>query len=212
MRTKLFIVAAGFLFAIAIGAMADDTEKTREQAASEDLTPVTPENILNKIHTSNMTEIDLAQLALSKSNNDKVDEYANMLIKHHKAADEKVQNLAKEKGFVLVHPVSVDSAAKDAVTTPNSPAPQLKDSEKQEITKLRTLSGEQFDREYMLTMVKGHNKLLTTLDTAEGQLKDDQVKDLVDDLQPTVRDHADRANKLAKELGGTPEDIVQTNR
>ena len=211
MRIKLFIVAAGFLFAIAMGAVADDeTQKTREQAANEDLTPVSAENILNRIHASNMKEIDLAQLAVSKSNNDKVDEYANMLIKHHKATDEKVQKLAKEKGFVLVHPVSPEAAAKEP-TTPTT-VPKLSEKEKADLTKLRALSGEQFDREYMLAMVKDHNKLISTLDVAEEQIKDDQVRDLVDELLPTVRDHADRASKLARDLGGTPEAVVQTNR
>src|SRR5262249_41959067 len=71
----------------------------------------------------------------------------------------------------------------------------------EELQRLAKLSGPEFDREYLKTMVSMHGETLQKLQSAEQKVTDKDGKSLIKDLASTVQDHKEKAQKLEKSLG-----------
>jgi len=75
------------------------------------------------------------------------------------------------------------------------------------LASLRSLSGQEFDREFLTMMTEDHTEMIAKLGEALPKLGDSETAKLVKQLQPVLQSHLDKAKKLLEGLGGsmTPE-------
>ena len=197
MSKQALALVMGLTVGFAIGAYADDTKKA-DAVSKAAQGPMTTEKLLNKLHTCNATETELAKLAIEKSENETVQEYADMLTRDHRQADQKVRNLASARNITLKAPET------ELARGPGAESGAAKSEYRKEYERLQSLSGKEFNREYTMWMTKAHQKMLETLENARVEIDDPQVKTLIAELEPTLRNHEQRAATLARQFGAEP--------
>jgi len=125
----------------------------------------------------NSAEIAQAKIAQIKSKDAAVKTFAAMMITHHEEAKQKQAKLklkTEESGIST-------ALQADAGATLNA----LKDSDKD------------FDKTYIASQIKGHQKVLDTInDKLLPDVKDEQLKAYLKAIKPTVEQHLARAKQL----------------
>ncbi len=147
---------------------------------------------------ANMAEVELGKMAMERAANAEVKQFGDMMVRDHTKAGDELKQVA---------------------TRHSIPAPAALDQKHQELkTKLSTLRGAEFDREYMSAMVDGHEDVVDRLQTraSEDRFGDDKgaVKPESSDnpveaalnqwaaaALPTVRHHLDEAKRINDGLG-----------
>jgi putative membrane protein len=151
--------------------------------------PVDEHRFVPQAAMANMAEIQLGHLAVNKAQDPRVKKFAQMIVDEHVKAQ---QALA-------------DAASGVGIKWPK----QLDDSHKQIHQRLSRLSNEQFDREYMKTMIDGHRdveKMLAARTPSSRAQKSDeaalaaQVDQWAAKTLPAVRAHLSEAEQLYGEL------------
>jgi len=105
----------------------------------------TPQIILQKLHMTNLEEIEMGKLA-EQNGTDRVKAYAKTLQTDHAAADRQVKDLAQKKNITLSD-------------TPKNPEMQKKMDEAR--NRLSNMKGAEFDRTFANRMSMGHKKLIS---------------------------------------------------
>ncbi|MFC0253721.1 DUF4142 domain-containing protein [Massilia consociata] len=140
--------------------------------------------VINDMAMSNMAEIEISKLALSKSQNPDVKTYAQQMIDDHSKAQAEVQALAQSKGVTL--PTELDAKHK-AMSA-----------------KLEKLSGDAFDKAYMKQAgVADHKATHSKLVAGSKKAKDPDVKALATKMTPTVEQHLKAAQQMSGNTGKT---------
>ncbi len=127
-----------------------------------------------------MAEVALGKLALSKTTNLSIKDFATMMVTDHGKANEKLAGIAKAKNITLPADVDADHQKK--------------------LDDLSKLNGKDFDKAYVDAMVDGHKK---TLDLMNGEAKDGKDADLkafAAETAPVVQAHLDAINKIHDSL------------
>jgi putative membrane protein len=141
---------------------------------------------LEKALEMNVAEVEVGKLAQTKAENPKVKDFADMMVKDHTAAIDKLRTVP-----------GAPSAAK-----PNAKQQQTAD-------RLSKLSGPEFDREYMKAMVTDHQEAVkffeqlsknTSATTGGSQ----QLAMVAQELLPTIKKHLQMAQEIQKELQSGP--------
>jgi putative membrane protein len=129
-----------------------------------------------------IAEVDLGHLADKNSTSPKVKEFAEMMVKDHSAANQKLQALAAGKGVSLPMSASAGDMATKA--------------------KLEALSGDSFDKSYIKSQVKAHVDTVKLLrkEIASGQ--DTDAKAFARSILPTVQAHLKAARAIEAEQTG----------
>jgi len=94
---------------------------------------------IRQMFESDAVEVQLGQLAQEKSQSDDVKQFAEKMVENRKRLDDQLSTLAKHLD----------------VSQPKGPDKKSK----QEIAKLQTLSGQQFDEEYIRTIKRLTKKM-----------------------------------------------------
>ncbi|MDO3628606.1 DUF4142 domain-containing protein [Mucilaginibacter sp. BT774] len=127
-----------------------------------------------------MTEVALAKLALTKTGNSSIKEFAKMMVADHGKANDELMAIAKAKNITL--PAEPDSE-------------HLK-----KIDELNKKTGADFDKAYVSAMIDGHEK---TLDLMNGEAKngsDTTLKAFAAKTAPIVQTHLDAIRKIDKSM------------
>jgi putative membrane protein len=133
--------------------------------------PVTAD-VLNKLHQSDQKEIEAGKIAQKNGQSKEVRDYGKMLVKDHTAADKKVTSLAKKEKIPL-------SATEPGVDVMKNMTPSSK-----------------FDETFARDMVDDHRKDIAEVAEARSNTTDDQLKQLLSDMLPTLQKHEDAAQKI----------------
>jgi putative membrane protein len=141
---------------------------------------------LEKALEMNVAEVEVGKLAQTKAENPKVKDFADMMVKDHNAAIDKLRTVP-----------GAPSAAK-----PNAKQQQTAD-------RLSKLSGPEFDREYMKAMVTDHQEAvkffeLLSKNTTATTGGSPQLAMVAQELLPTLKKHLQMAQEIQKELQSTP--------
>jgi putative membrane protein len=126
--------------------------------------------------TGGMAEVEMGRLAATKGKSGEVKAFGQRMVRDHSKANSELMALAKRKG----------------VTLPSD----LNDEQKAGKAKLETLSGADFDREYMSMMVDDHNKDVKAFEDKAGNAADPDLKRFVVKTLPTLKMHQSMANKI----------------
>jgi len=177
MKPSRFCFGTVFTFAVLIAA---GEVKTYAQA------PTDPQ-IAGIVQTANQIDINHAKLALKKTSNPQVKEFANQMISDHTSLQKSVNDLAK----------------KLSVTTEDSTtSKQLKQQATDETKKLTSLRGNAFDKEYASHEVAYHQAVIEAAKTTLiPNAKNAELKSAVEGAAPLLQGHLEHAQQLEKSLG-----------
>jgi len=160
---------------------ADSTLDTLSDVAKEKATKLTPEetDFVQKAAVGGMMEVEAATLALQKSKNPAVKEFAQLMLTDHGKANEELKIIATQKGLGL--PVSYPVA------------------EKAHMDQMKSLKDDGFDRHYIKMMVDDH---IATLDLFRKAklFTDVDLKDFAAKTLPTLEGHYNKANTISQAM------------
>ncbi len=139
------------------------------------------EMVLTRLHHINQHEIEAAQLAEAKATAPEVKSAARMILADHQKLDDEVLASAKSFGFNLL-------------------GYQASTFEKLGSDRLKELSGSEFDREFIHMMRKGHAEVYGQLKHLRGEIKDSQLRAVVDTALPRIEAHRQMTASLEKKL------------
>jgi putative membrane protein len=125
---------------------------------------------MNKAAQGGIAEVQMAQLALNKSTNDQVKQFAQQMIDQHSQANNQLAQLAAQKGVTL--PTTIGSKYQKTYD------------------KLSKLSGTAFDKAYLSQAgVKAHKDQVSLFKRESEQAKDPDVKAFATSILPTIEEH-----------------------
>lgn len=152
---------------------------------ANDKQTVTPETILARLHSANIDEVALGQLAMKRGESMAVKKYGEDLVREHNSADKKLLVLAKSKKV-------------DLSTTSKGVSENIRTmKENVAYQNLKTLSGKNFDDEFLKTIKDEHKKAIEIIESSE--IKDSDVRKYADRQLVALKDHLQRAESLAKD-------------
>jgi len=143
--------------------------------AADNATPPPPAVFVSKAAQDGMTEVELGKVALDKSKDAKVREFAQRMVTDHGKANRELASIAKQKGI---------------------DAPQKLDTEHQNmVRKLEAQDGEAFDLEYSRHMNMDHDKAIDLFE-ATSKSSDTDLAGFAKKTLPTLKEHKQMASKL----------------
>jgi len=129
----------------------------------------------------NQFEMQLAQLAQTKTQDQKVKDIAQRMLQDHQQADRQLQDAAQQSG----------------VTIPRA----LPLINQQELKVFQSLSGRDFDQQFISHMRTAHAKALNAYQDVEQLAKNDQIKQFASKTLPTLQQHYQDVQQAATALG-----------
>lgn len=133
---------------------------------------------------SNLTEITLSKLALTKTTNPHVKAFARDMIKDHTKLEAEMKPFANQMGV---------------------PPPTALNAEHQQMMdQLQGMSGAEFNKQYASDMETSHRATLDGFKQELSTTTDAQMKPTVVKGEKVVEEHLAMANRLSKQLGVTP--------
>ena len=134
----------------------------------------------NKAAIAGMTEVGLGKMAINRTSNQKIREFAHMMVADHGKANTELIEIAKKKNITL---------------------PGTLDADHQKMTdSISKLSGTDFARAYVNAMVEGHKKALALMQNEATNGKDAELKAFAAKTAPMVQMHLDAINKIHSEM------------
>ena len=134
--------------------------------------PSADAQFLKKVNEDNLAEVEVANVANTKSTNDQVKSLASKLLTDHQENQSDLQALASKKN----------------VTLP-SEMPASKKSVKDKLSKL---DGAAFDKAYIAEMIKDHKAAIAAFERA-AKSTDPDVKAFAEKTLPTLKEHLSQA-------------------
>lgn len=170
-RTRTLLTSKTLLF-LAIAGVSNAA-----LAASAEDTPPPPAVFVQKAALDGLAEVELGKVALDKSDNTEVREFARRMIADHSKANEELTAIAKQKGIST---------------------PARLDAERQNLVNLlEQKDGAAFDAEYSRHMNMDHGKAIALFEAA-SKSQDKDLADFARKTLPTLKEH----KKMASELPG----------
>lgn len=137
-------------------------------------------DMIEDLTEAHLAEIETGRLALNKTRNPRVREYAQKMIDDHSTAQQELQQMAQAKGMAV--PQETDLAHKTVYGA------------------LRLLSGETFDSQYINRVgVDDNRRTVELLHKAQEQARDTELKALAGRTLPVVQGHLDTARQISRQ-------------
>jgi putative membrane protein len=136
---------------------------------------------LRKAAEGGMAEVQLGQLAADKADSTDVKAFGQKMVTDHTALNLQMKPIAQAMGV--------------------NPPKKLSKDDQAELEKLGSLSGADFDTEYLAYMVKDHHKDLRDFREESETATDPALKDAVTKGAQVIREHTMMVEKLAKDKG-----------
>lgn len=127
-----------------------------------------------------LAEINLANLAISKTSNEQIKSYANMMLKEHGAANDELMALAKSKNITL-------------------PVAMSKEHQKNR-DELDQKTGADFDKKYASLMEEDHVKVLAFMEHQARKGTDPDLKAFAVKMVPVINVHLNAIRKIKDSL------------
>lgn len=123
-----------------------------------------------------MTEIALSKIAVEKSTNSEIKDFANMMVMDHSKAGDELKAIAVTKNITLPDSLNADS--------------------KKAADDLSKKTGKDFDKAYVDKMVADHKSTVSLFEDASKNLKDADLKAFADKTLPTIKAHLTHINTI----------------
>lgn len=143
---------------------------------------VEDQKFMDKAALGGLAEVELGKLASERAANPEVKELAQTIVQDHEKSNDQLKQIAQSKGAKL--PQELDRA------------------HKRERDRLSKLTGAEFDRAYVQTMLKEHDKDIKEFQNQAQKGKDPDLKKFATDNVPVLKQHRQRAQELQAKVGG----------
>jgi putative membrane protein len=160
----------------------DDMSKPDRAAMRGDLDDGQLVRVLGLVH---QTEMELAQMALDKSDDEQVKQLAQHILDDHKWLDQKTVDVVEEH----------DLQGKNSQVS----RMLLKDGQKVK-EQLGGLEGQAFDRVFLSSSVQMHRDVLGLLKAQSGGDFEEDIQQLIDQTLPSLQAHHDDSRTLMNQL------------
>jgi len=128
-----------------------------------------------------MAEMALGQMATDKAESEAVKNFGQRMVTDHGKANQELKDLAASEGVTL--PTEMNAEAKELQK------------------KLSGLSGAEFDKVYMMEMLKDHKKDISAFKREAEQGQDSDVKNWAAKTLPTLQEHYTLAQTTSSQIG-----------
>ena len=193
-------------------------------------TPSRTAILLTFIHHANNGELEMASLEKQNGSSPQVKDFADQIIKDHKADEDKMMRYADSHNIDMAAVSKQLSAMReqaaqramddrDAKSVGGStgewaafmsaepgaggPNDHIKKQEA-EVQKLSTLKGPELDREFIKAMVSDHQAIIKRLTHARTRVNEPDAVALIDKTLPTANKHLSTAKSLQDTLARAP--------
>jgi putative membrane protein len=180
------VVCLILLLVAAFGLTACNRENGVEAAPEDRTTSLSQSerDFMMEAAQADLAEIDMAQVALQNSGTGDVKDFANMIKSDHTSALEDLTELMKDTN----------------VPQPKSIPVELQ----QDISRMRSLTGGEFDREFVNMIVSEHQKVIEMFRDQQSTAQNQDVKKYVEDTLPRLEMHLEKAQRLQTKVFSTP--------
>ncbi len=172
----------GFLCALL--AVSGLSQAQTNQRAGQSQPSSADQQFMTEAAQANMAEIEIGRLAEERASSPDVKNFAREVVQDHQKANDQLQQLASSCGVSLPSSVSSEDAA-------------LK-------SRLAALSGSDFDKQFVESMLKGHKEVIAKFDEEAAHGSDPSVKSYAEGTLPVLQNHMRMAEDLAGKLGVSP--------
>lgn len=192
-RTKIlvksFFGAGLIMLFLGISSCKNETKHEDIQEVAEDQNDAKFEENDNKEDDSqylvaaaetDLAEIEIGKLALSKSTDAHVKEFANMLIADHTKALGDLKPFADKRQISL--PVSIT------------------DKGKEHYNELNKKSGKDFNEKFADMMADGHKDAISKMEDASEKASDTEIRTWASNMVPTLKMHLEHAKMLQDQV------------
>jgi putative membrane protein len=145
--------------------------------------PAMDKEFVKKAVEGNMAEIQMGQLALQKSSDDQVKQFAQRMVDDHGKMLEQLKPAAQAMGVKIP-----DGPSKGAMKS---------------MDKMKGLSGDAFDQAYVKDMVKDHKKDSSEFKQEAQNTQNPQLKQLVTEASQTIDSHLQQIQQIAQTKGSS---------
>ena len=143
--------------------------------------PAVDKAFVKKALEGNIGEIEMGKLALQKSSDDQVKQFAQRMVDDHGKMQDQLKPAAEQLG----------------VKVPDGPSKgQMKSMDK-----MKALSGDAFDQAYIKDMVKDHKGDDSDFKLEAQSTQNPQLKQLVMQSDQTIESHLQQIEQIAKSKG-----------
>jgi putative membrane protein len=144
------------------------------------------QDFVKKASACGLAEVNLSELALRLARDPAVKQFAQQMVNDHMRAVRELTAMANQRSIALPK--------------------EMNEKHKEIFDKLKTLSGEKFDREYMEAMVKDHEEVVKLFENASKDGKNEAVKEWAGKLTPIMKKHLEHAQEICKNVKGEKTD------
>ncbi len=169
-----FVIAALAVFAFA-GFVASAEARSKADAMT------TAEGFAQELKSSGEFEIQSSTVALQKTKNEQLRNFAQKMIDDHTAADKKLTETLKQA---------------------NLPEPKyaLLTKPREKLQYLEASTGNTFERRYVQDQIQAHTQAVHLLETYSKRGDNDALKQLASNLLPTIKEHLRLAEGLQQNV------------
>lgn len=143
--------------------------------------PATDKSFVKKALQGNMAQIEMGKLALQKSDDAQVKQFAQRMVDDHGKMQDQLKPVAEQMG----------------VAVPAGPSK----SQVKSIDKMKTLTGEAFDHAYINDMVKDHKHDDSAYKQAAESAQNPDLKQVAAEAHPIIQSHLEQAEQIAQSQG-----------
>jgi len=151
------------------GALSTENDKRSRASAGGGSEKLTDKEFVAKAAEGGMTEVELGKLAQEKGSSADVKQFGSHMDADHSKANAELKAIA----------------AKDGITLPTT----LDEKHQATVKHLSSLSGPAFDKAYVNTMVKDHEKTVSLFKEEAASGQDADVKNFATSNLPTIENH-----------------------
>lgn len=149
--------------------------------ANDTIQSMQDKTFLRKAAERGIAEVELGKLAVQKAADESVKAFGQRMIDDHTELNKEIASVADSLGIRLPHKMGKESQAV--------------------YDRLNSLSGEEFDREYISTMLKDHHEDLREFRMESNVTADPDLKSSVDKAAAVIRQHMIAIDRIARSKG-----------
>lgn len=177
MRMLVGLAALGGLYWLAgLSAVADDKKEDKKSADHD---------FAMKASASGLAEVNLSNLAVTRSQNSAVRQFAQQMVNDHTKANRELIALANRQQIPL--------------------AKTMDEKHQKLFEDLSKMDGNKFDHAYMEGMVKDHEEAVKLFDSESKDGKDEALKSWAGKTLPVLKKHLETARDVGKKTKGEDE-------
>lgn len=172
--TRITLAVALLTLALPAMAVAQGSHSSDPPAAPSAET----EKFVHTAADANTFEIQSSQIALQKTTNEQIKDFADMMIKDHTRIGDELESIAQKQNLQL--PKGLDSTSRSS------------------LKRLQSESGTRFGRTYARMMLKGHQQAVKLFRSYAQNGNDQQLKEWAQQTSPTLQEHLRRAEAMER--------------